>query len=260
MQSKPRRIQSMISDKSQFENRHVLYCDILGFSAYSTSIFFEPSKCLKLFHYLDQLVAKAKKEIDCPDYRYYVVKPEIIYCSDSIIVSTPATNIDAIWLCDAAVNIQNFIAHNGFIMRGGVATDKLYHSDNTIFGPAITKAVALDRPNEPPAIIVSDETLKFFMEPTDGTGKEISKIRKQQLIFQENQKNYIDPYCRLKLAVDGNLDQKSYRAIESWRNIIENGTKNRNPRISIKYDWLAKRFNQAFCNKKNNILPIKLHS
>ena len=250
----------MINAKSQFEDRHVLYCDILGFSAYSTSIFFEPSKCLKLFHCLDQSLAEAKKKIDCPDDRYYVVKPEIIYYSDSIIVSTPATNVNAIWLCDAAVKIQNLIAHNGFILRGAVVTDKLYHSGNTIFGPAITKAVALDQPNEPPAIIVSEETLKSFMASTNGMGEEISKIRKQQLVFQEAQKNYIDPYCRLKFAAEGNLDQQSYRAIESWRNIIEKGSRNKNPKISVKYDWLAKHFDQAFCNKKNNILPIKSHS
>lgn len=250
----------MLDDRCQFENRHILYCDILGFSAYLTRTFFEPTKCFKMFHHLDQLIIESKKEINCSDDIGYPVKPEIIYFSDSILISTPATNVDAIWLCAAAAKIQNFIVHCGFIIRGGIATDRLYHSENTIFGPAIVKAVALDKHKKPPAIEVSEETLTIFMNSNTTEEKEISKIRKQQLIFQENQKNYIDPYYQLKFAAEGNLDEKSYMAIERWRSIIENGVKHESPQISIKYDWLAKRFNQTFCNKKNRILPIKSHS
>lgn len=247
----------MINEKRRFEKRHVLYCDILGFSDYLTSLFFEPSRCFKIFHHLDQAIAEAKKEIACPDDRYYVVAPEIIYCSDSIIVSTPSTNVDAIWLCDAAVKIQNFVAFNGFIMRGAIVSDNLYHSGNTIFGPAIAKAVALDKPGAPPGIIVSKETLEIFMASDNDKDEEISRIRKQQLIYQVDQNNYIDPYSRLKFATDGNLDRQSSSAIESWRNLIERGLKIKNPKINSKYDWLAKHFNQTFCNRKNSIQPIE---
>jgi hypothetical protein len=250
----------MINDKNKFEKRHVLYCDILGFSAYSTSLFFDPSRCLKIFHYLDQAIAESTKEIYCPDDRYYVVNPEIIYCSDSIIVSTPATNVDAIWLCAAAAKIQNFIALNGFIMRGAIVSDDIYHSGNTIFGPGITKAAALDKSDEPPAIVVSEETLKIFMASDSDKDEEISRIRKQQLIYQEGNNNYIDPYYQLKFAINGNLDQKTSSIIESWRNLIEIGLRNEKVKISTKYDWLAKHFNQTFCNRKKIIPPIERHS
>lgn len=248
----------MLSNKCIFETRHVLYCDILGFSAYSTSLFFEASRCFKIFHNLDQMIAEAKRAIDCPANDYYVVKPEIIYCSDSIIVSTPAANLDAIWLCDLAVNIQNFFALSGFILRGAIVSGKLYHSGNTVFGPAIAEAVKLDKSKEPPAIIVSDGVIKSFMAVTNELDEKIAEVRHQQLIFQSNKKNYIDPFCRLKFAVEGYLDQQSYRMIESWRDIIVNGFKNKNRKISVKYIWLAKRFNRSFCTKKSRISPIYL--
>ena len=100
---------NMIDENAQFERRHVLYCDLLGFSRYSLGRFFEHSRCFRLFRQLDKMVVNARIEIDpsVPDLFSglppdYVVKPEAIYFSDTIVISTVATNIDAIWLCEAA--------------------------------------------------------------------------------------------------------------------------------------------------------------
>jgi hypothetical protein len=49
----------MINQRSRFEERHVLYCDLLGFSRYSLSEFFEPAKCFQLFARLDRILADA---------------------------------------------------------------------------------------------------------------------------------------------------------------------------------------------------------
>ncbi|NLD65975.1 MAG: hypothetical protein GX648_05310 [Crenarchaeota archaeon] len=248
----------MINDKVKYEERHVFYCDILGFSKYTTSNYFEPSKCLKMFHQLDRIIAEAKKEVACPDSSHYVVNSEVIYCSDSITFTTPATNVDAIWLCETAAKIQNLISLFGFILRGSIVTGKIYHSDNTIFGPALIHAVELDKTGAPPAIQVSKETLRIFMDSNNPSDEEIARVRKQQLIFEDNKKYYIDPYWRLKFFADGNLDKTSNRAIDNWRTLIETGLKNKDSKIIAKYDWLAKRFCLAFSNKKNPVLPIEV--
>src|SRR5947209_6252504 len=110
----------MINNQNKFERRHILFCDILGFSKYSRSRFFEPAKCLRLFREFDELVAQASSYIDpsalepksgrVPDY---IIKPEAIYVSDSVVISTPPTNVDAMWLCEAAAGIQNRVCYHG---------------------------------------------------------------------------------------------------------------------------------------------------
>lgn len=114
----------MINNMAKFEFRHVLYCDLLGFSDFSLSKFFDPGRCFRLFRALDKAIAQANVKIDpltpepesqrVPDY---VVNPEAIYFSDAIVVSTPATNVDAIWLCQAAAMIQNFRTSSVILTR-----------------------------------------------------------------------------------------------------------------------------------------------
>src|SRR5437667_11147010 len=120
----------MIDNSAEFERRHVLYCDFLGFSNYSLSKFFDPAKCFRLFGQLDQMVKEASIDLSLPDARSgrlpdYVVKPEAIYFSDAIIISTPPTNVDAIWLCQAAAMLQNQICQHGFLVRGSIVTGEI---------------------------------------------------------------------------------------------------------------------------------------
>jgi hypothetical protein len=256
---------NMIDEKSQFERRHVLYCDFLGFSKYSLSKFFEPAKCFQLFGRLDQMVADANVRIDpsVPDPRSgrrpdYVVKAEAIYFSDCIVISTPASNIDAIWLCEAAARILNHICCHGFLVRGSIVTGELYHSGNTIFGPAIAKAVELDKSGSPPVIVVSDETLKSFTHAASDEDKEIVKIREYQLIAREESVlPYIDPFWLTKIHTNqASIGQRTRINIECWRTLIETGLRNTKPEIRRKYLWMAKRFNRCLCNKSSAIKPI----
>ena len=124
----------------------------------------------------------------------YVVKPEAIYCSDSIIVSTPATCVDAIWLCEAAARIQTGISSHGFLIRGGITTGSLYHSGNTIFGPAIVEAAAMDVNGGMPRINVSEKTLEHFRSPESDEDPEIVSIRERQLIAIEDERAHIEHF------------------------------------------------------------------
>ena len=258
----------MIDENLKFEKRHVLYCDLLGFSKYLQSEFFEPSRCFRLFSQLDQMLVDAKVEIDAsvPDVPSglppdYVVKPEAIYCSDSIVISTPATNVDAIWLCEAAARIQNGICAHGFLLRGAIVTGQLYHSGNTIFGPAIAKAVAMDKSGAPPVVVVDKETLDFFTYANTDEEREIVKIREHQLIASEDSDQpHIDPFWQAKThTIQESIHPSTRQTIEIWRTLIETGLKNEKPEVLGKYVWMAKMFNRSLCNKASAIKPIGLH-
>lgn len=255
----------MITNKGQVERRHVLYCDLLGFSNYSLSKSFAPARCLRLFRGLDKMVAQASIDIDpsvpelesqrIPDY---IVKPEATYFSDAIVISTPPTNVDAIWLCEAAAMIQKQICHHGFLVRGSIVTGDMYHSGNTLFGPAIARAVALEKRGSPPVIVVSDETLKCFRHARTRQDTEIVKIRECQLIAHQNSRvPYIDPFSHAKISTNQPIIHDRTRAdIDAWRTLIEAGL--RNPmRIRRKYSWMARHFNCCLSGKASAIPPIR---
>ncbi len=257
----------MLDEKSKFEKRHVLYCDLLGFSRYLQSEFFEPSKCFRLFSQLDQMVTDSKIEIDAsvpdpitglvPDY---VVKPEIIYCSDSIVISTIATNVDAIWLCEAAAMIQNRICAHGFMLRGAIVTGQMYHSENTIFGPAIARAVQLDKKGDPPVVVLDKDTMEIFTYGNSDEDRKIASIREDQLIVREDGcLPYIDPFWPAKIYMNNeSINQITRITIDCWRTLIETGLRNNKRSIFEKYLWIAQRFNQTLCGRASAIPPIAL--
>lgn len=210
-------------------------------------------------------MATASTEIDpskpdaeigtAPDY---VVKPEVIYCSDAISISTPATNIDAIWLCEAAARIVNHLCYHGFLVRGAIETGELYHSSNTIFGPAIVRAVKAERDNRRPVIVVSSETLQSFKHAETSRGKEIVAIREYQLIGNENGlPPFIDPFWLSKIHTDReSISAPTRLNLESWRVLIDHGLRNLDCKIRMKYLWMAHWFNRSLCNKASGIRSI----
>lgn len=257
----------MITEKAKFEKRHVLYCDFLGFSAYVESEFFEPERCFRIFHQLDQLLEEANADLDpmaidsiSGSIPTYTVTPEATYCSDSIVISTPATNFDAIWLCEAAARIQNGMCTHGFLVRGSIVTGQLYHSGNTIFGPAITKAVTLDQHGNPPVIVIANETLNIFRLATSEVDKSIIEIRERQLIANENcAMPYVDPFWLSKIHISQpTISPGTINNIESWRSLIQIGLRDKNPKVVDKYTWMARRFNLVLSNKISAVTPITL--
>jgi hypothetical protein len=255
----------MINEKSQLERRHVLYCDLLGFSNYSLSEFFDADRCFRLFRQLDRMVADASADIDSsvPDAQTgrlpdYVVKPEAIYFSDAIIISTPPTNVDAIWLCQAAAMIQNQICEHSFLVRGSIVTGEIYHSGNTIFGPAVAKAVALEKSGIPPVVVVSEETLRCFRHATSDQDREIVKIREYQLIAHEDSLlPFVDPFWLTQIHTNQpSIHERTRKNIESWRKLIEGGLKRSDSSVRQKYSWTARRFNLCLASKASAISPI----
>ena len=259
----------MLSEKHSFERRHVLYCDILGFSPYVKGEFFEPSRCFRMFHRLDELVRECVKEIDpsSPEpvtglVPHYIVNPEAIYFSDSIVISTAPTNVDAMWLCEAAGRIQNSLCHFGFLVRGAITTGDIYHSGNTIFGPAIVRAVEMEKAVNLPIIEISDETHQIFHAAHTPEDKEIVAARSRQLISGANSDvPFVDPFWLLKChSSQSTLHPHTKSQIESWRALIEHGLLSKSSEVRAKYRWGAQHFNYSLCNGPSIIKPIRFDS
>ncbi len=174
----------------------------------------------------------------------------------------PPTNVDAIWLCEAAAMIQNEICRHGFLIRGALVTGEVYHSGNTIFGPAIAKAVVLEKSGIPPVVVVSDETLTSFRHAKSEGDREIVKIREYQLIAHDDSPlPFVDPFWLTKIHADQpSFHERTRENIECWRKLTESGLKHSDPGVRQKYSWMARRFNACLANKVSAIPPIAIEN
>ena len=110
-----------------YEERHVLFCDILGFTRAVVDGNMDPTKLFLAFNHLQATVNELNKAISPeatdPESGHvydYIVTPRAEHFSDCIAISTPATNVDAIWLCQAAAEMQNLLVRRGFLSRGAI--------------------------------------------------------------------------------------------------------------------------------------------
>jgi hypothetical protein len=250
-----------------YERRHILFCDILGFTQAILKRRADPAKFLFAFSHIQAMVQEANRVID-PEIvepetgrRYdYLVSTRAEHFSDCIVVSTPATNVDAIWLCQAAAEIQNLLAGRGFLSRGAISTGLAHHKDTTIFGPALIKAVYREKATKWPRIEVSRETLRSFRSAPDVDGQEICRIREQQLLITEKGgRVMIDPFHHLKFFVNQTEPPPHVHVapqIEGWRKVIVAGLRQRQKRVLAKYVWMCKRFNAILAKKGSWVHPI----
>lgn len=152
--------------------------------------------------------------------------------------------------------IQNGICAHRFLLRGSIVTGYLYHSGNTIFGPAIVDAVAKDKSGSAPVIVIDENSLKHFCMASSDEDREIVKIRKHQLVVEDDQEKphtLIHSGCPKLVPKQASIHVNTRINLDCWRSLIEEGLKNTNTNILGKYTWIANRFNKVICNKASNI-------
>lgn len=190
-----------------YEQRHVLFCDILGFTNAVLQLEPNPSHLLITLSELTEAVREANRIIEPESSRgasetghQYTVTPRAEHFSDCIVVSTPATNVDAIWLCEAGAAIQNLLARRGFLSRGAICTGLLHHSEEALFGPALANAVSTEQSTKLPRIEVSSKTYDIFRIADTETDREIVRARENQLLVKTDAGPvWLDPFHYLKL-------------------------------------------------------------
>lgn len=143
-----------------YELRYVAFIDLLGFKGNvyrSISDKNEFDKIQRVLNYIYNLKIKDDKDPYSPKR----IGREFSMFSDSIVISYPANgngnafNIltDIAYIC---LDILNF----GYIFRGGVTMDYLYHNDAVCFGPAMNIAVEMEKQAKFPRIIIDQKVLE----------------------------------------------------------------------------------------------------
>ena len=250
-----------------YEKRHVLFCDILGFSQAVLNQEMEPEKFLIAFSHLQAAVQEANRLMspeqcgqDGKQKYDYLVTPRAEHFSDCLVISVPATNVDAIWLCQAAAEIQNMLVRRGFLSRGAICTGPLHHSTASVFGPAFVQAVNREKSTVQPRIEVSEETLKFFRQANDAEDEEICRIREAQLLVFDDNKLWIDPFHNLKFFAthESAPDNKDIvLTVDAWRKVLMRGLQIKCAKVRKKYIWMSRRFNLSLCQRSGWISEIQ---
>jgi hypothetical protein len=257
--------------RKMYEDRVLAYIDILGFSeAIKKTIKEDGTESLLETQKIDNFFDKAQEELN----KYYPSGDTFINSkvarnfSDSIVISYLITEESGIFHLLAEVLFFCTTAlQKGFLFRGAIVHDKLYHKENKIFGPAMIKATNLEKNLAIyPRIIFDDEILEIAEKypakyPTKCPSKkeQIRVIKK--LISKDfdglNYINYIDGINYIVGEEHGILVH-----FEKLRTVIINLGKDIDKSISIKskYLWIKEKYNTVLAEYKKKYSKNKMRT
>jgi len=170
---------------------------------------------------------------------HVMVLPTISAMSDSIIISYPCENCDVnmklqilATLTGLIVDLAMFVLERGFILRGGITQDTLYHENGYVFGKALVEAYKLESQYAYyPRILFSDKltNLMKFDETDLCNNQHIRDLDGWYVL------NYINPMFSFSV-----MNKKYYRFIEIINKNIDN-LKQESHKKS-KWQWLLSQF------------------
>jgi len=251
----------------KYENRHVLFCDILGFThavkseSISVSDIFGVMSELRV--YIDSANVlnhpSSQGRYDSEDEKGYIIRPIAEHFSDCVVVSVEATNLGAIWLCEVASQLQGIIVRRGFLSRGAITSGDLWHRESTVFGPAFIDAVELEKQTSLPRIVISDDIWGWFMSSESEEDYQIAKIRESQLFaFDSDGTRRVDPFSELKIyAGSTHIPAHIESLLDCWVKTIKSGQGHPDLKTRNKYAWVACEFKNLIEGKNRAILPFK---
>ncbi len=248
----------------KYENRHVLFCDILGFTYAVKSRSIHVSDIFSILRELREYIDSAnvlnyqrQGRYDSEEKEGYVIRPIAEHFSDCLVVSVETTNLGAIWICEVASQLQGIIARRGFLSRGAITNGEMWHRESTIFGPAFIKAVELEKQTGFPRIAISNDIYAWFMSSQSEEDYQIAKVRESQLTAVDSDgTRRVDPFSIVKIyAGNPHIPAHIKNLLECWAKTIKSGLGHPDPKVRNKYEWMACEYDSLIEGKNRAILP-----
>lgn len=239
-----------------FENdepiHRISYCafmDVLGFSARISESFENThgDKLLREFHgILSEQISKMKAEQD----------ETLLYFksfTDNVILAQPKFSSDLEsefgFILDSILEFQFHMALAGFFIRGGLSIGYLFIDENSVYGPALLEAYALESKKAVNRIVVlSDDVMVLVQNHLKFYGAvEISPQNRHVWINDEG-RFFLNYLSECIWEIDGG-DEIDWNSLMKHKKIIEHHLdKYRSePSVFGKYVWLASYHNE-FCS------------
>ena len=240
-----------------YEDRILAFIDVLGFSkAIKKTIQEDGTENLVETQRIDNLLNEAHKMLSkyYPSDDTFVNTKVTRYFSDSIVISYLITEESGIFHLLAEVLFLCVTAlQDGFLFRGAIVHDKLYHKENKIFGPAMIKATNLEKNLAIyPRIILDDEILDIaekYPAKWPSKNKQLKVIKK--LISKDfDGLNYINYFDGINYVVGEENGISVY--LKSLRTTIIKLREDMGENISIKskFLWLKEKYNTVLIEYK----------
>ena len=176
-----------------YENRYVVFIDILGFKDIVSKSNNDDKKAEKILENL-KYIEEIKKEND-DIYKLTTIGRKIAVFSDSIVISYPLLNSGSgqfLSLIFDIIYIFNELLDKGVYIRGGMTYGKLYHEGNVCFGPAMVEAYSLEQEAIYPRIIIDEIAIKEGLNYPGLDGGKIEWNDIKELFVIEDGICYID--------------------------------------------------------------------
>jgi len=234
----------------KYDNRIVLFLDILGFKSMINNTFIEKIDLEEniglLYTYLDDIRNFVKTELEGKRKT-----TQITQFSDSIIISFLENDEGMVFHLLRTIQMLIMrVANNGIICRGAISYGKLVHTQNIIFGPALNNAYKTESTTAIyPRVILDSSVIEIGKKYASQSSviEDNSLFNKDINIFlniDSDDKYYIDyfPEEIFSIAKYGRLGGvKEY--LTNLRTIIQTGMKINQPDIQVKYGWMKNKYN-----------------
>jgi len=223
-----------------YEERLILFLDFLGFREIIQKSVDDASQLEAI---VDAITAMASLA-DESDVR---TTQKITQFSDSLVVSYRIDEPSAVfWLLNSISFIIINLAVRGFLVRGGVAVGKLYHTDDMILGPGMNRAYELESKHATyPRVIIDQSVFEIasrFHAPQHSPQAELNYIN-ADLIEDQDGFKFID-YLSFSAVVEiTGMEEVEYAFyLPKICEILEEGLKHESNSVVEKHLWLHRQY------------------
>lgn len=235
-----------------YEDRLCLFLDILGFKSLIEETVNDSGKTsapsvtgttVERVHTALSVINDAIRfEIAGLSERLKTTK-KITQFSDSIVVSYRMAEPGAVFdMLYEIYLLQIELIQHGILVRGAIASGKLFHDQHVLFGPALIEAAELEKLAMYPRVILSREILEMGM--FDAHGDRDSTVR--SLVKEDlDGMFFIDYFGVSPEEFDSDWEDLHSHLTELRQMILRLSRLTRNPSLKLKHSWMRKKFNEV---------------
>lgn len=254
-----------MSHPLDYQDHLIAFIDLLGIKSEICS---SDESANKLLHLLDRF-AQSRKEFDAritkiKDGHEVNLRPAVSTFSDHIVVSYPLDKLKQeyglephILIFELSSLISRYAIQAlacGFLVRGGITIDKLYHKGDIVFGRGLIEAHHLESEIAVlPRIIISEKVFEYLphlkeLADTKGTG-----------IYRDSDNCYCLEYMTGTISLVpprvSDMQDRTLEWIEEIKSAIAKNlrelTQRGNTRALENWQWFSKAFDEALSNLKD---------
>lgn len=238
-----------------YETKIVTFLDVLGFKHIISETVkpsentpsFTVNQLALVFNKIDAIISDNTASTRCARF------------SDSIVVIQKSIPKYESNYFNLIRDIQLLLLREGILIRGAMVKGDIYYNQSgtyfDVFGPAILRAVELEKQAVYPRVIVDGSVADGVTFHTVPHGRKFSVgeyLKNFGLIKDFDGFHFIDYLFNIRTAIDRNVKTELINTLES---MIEKESKNSDSSIAKKYEWLNTHWNRA--KKVNLVVDIQ---